>query len=196
MSRSAPIIPVNAKMYRHFAIATVMITGTLALFADGENRQALEEQIEARQQTVALKQAEQQNAAKKGTAKKSNFTDKRKIKGSFGREDDYHWRPPRLPRRGGGFAEEGDAELVAASDVSYSGGPVGGSGNPGAAMKAPPPPGMSPEQYEQMLNQKKKRKSQPVSSAAQRQMTAAQQEAMLAASDARSRTLRVEQEQD
>ena len=193
MSRSAPIIPVNAKMYRHFAIATVMITGTLALFADGENREALEEQIEARQQTVALKQAEQENAAKKATVAKSNFTDKRKTKGSFGREDDYEWRPPRLPRRGGGFAEEGEAELVAASDVSYSGGPVS---NPGAAMKAPPPPGMSPEQYEQMLNQKKKRKPQPVSTAAQRQMTAAQQQAMLAASDARSRTMRVEQEQD
>ncbi len=163
MSRSAPIIPVNAKMYRHFAIATVMITGTLALFADGENRQALEEQIEARQQTVALQQAEQENAAKKAPAKKSNFTDKRKTKGSFGREDDYEWRPPRLPRRGGGFAEEGEAELVAASDVSYSGGPVS---NPGAAMTAPPPPGMSPEQYEQMLNQKKKRKPQPVSTAA------------------------------
>lgn len=34
---SSPAIPM--KMYRHFAIVTVMLTACLAMFADGENRQ-------------------------------------------------------------------------------------------------------------------------------------------------------------
>lgn len=35
------------KMYRHFAVVTVAATAVLAMFADGENRQSLKENMEA-----------------------------------------------------------------------------------------------------------------------------------------------------
>ncbi len=184
MSRSAPIIPVNAKMYRHFAIATVMITATLAMFASGENREALQDRLDAKQQQLAMQQAEQQNAAKKG--KKANFTDKRKVKGRFGSESDIRWRPPPGASSKFGYAESVQAELVAGSEVTFSGSGAGAAGAGGGTLAAPPPPGMSPAEYEQMLNQKKKKKPPPK----QRAMTAQEQEAMLAASDARSQTRR------
>lgn len=45
MSRIAKSSPVSAKMYRHFAAITVAITAALAMFADGESREAVEEQV-------------------------------------------------------------------------------------------------------------------------------------------------------
>lgn len=45
MSRIARTSPVSANMYRHFAIITVVITACLALFVDGENRDAMAEQV-------------------------------------------------------------------------------------------------------------------------------------------------------
>ncbi|MCW1403109.1 hypothetical protein OKA06_12505 [Novosphingobium sp. MW5] len=38
-------IPVPAKMYRHFATITIMITACIALFADGERREAIGAEI-------------------------------------------------------------------------------------------------------------------------------------------------------
>ena len=90
MSRHAPIIPVDGKLYRHFAIATVLITGCLAMFASGENREALSQAIESQQQQAEVKEVE----AKKGIGKKGNFSDKRKVKGSFGTDSEVRWRPP------------------------------------------------------------------------------------------------------
>lgn len=180
MSRPPPIIPVDAKMYRHFAIATVLITGCLAMFASGENREALADTIEAQQRKVEVEQAQ----ADKPAAKKSNFTDKRKVKGSFSSDSDLRWDPPPMARRSVGFAQTMQAERVAASPASFGGG--------GAAPSAPVtvmgalPPGMSPAQYEQMMNQKKKKTAPPPS----RQMTEQEVEAMFAASDARSLTRR------
>lgn len=45
-------------MYRHFAVVTVLITLLIALFADGENRQAMGNELEAQRQQTALRQAE------------------------------------------------------------------------------------------------------------------------------------------
>jgi hypothetical protein len=42
------------KMYRHFALVTVLLTTGIAMFADGENREAAAAQIEAREGQDAL----------------------------------------------------------------------------------------------------------------------------------------------
>ena len=44
MIRKASPQAVNAKMYKHFAVVTVVLTGTLAIFADGEGQEARAEQ--------------------------------------------------------------------------------------------------------------------------------------------------------
>lgn len=45
MARRANNTAINAKMYKHFAIFTVIATAMLALFAEGENRQAMAEEL-------------------------------------------------------------------------------------------------------------------------------------------------------
>lgn len=44
MAAKQPLIVVNAKMYKHFAIVTVALTLFIALMADGEKRDAIAEQ--------------------------------------------------------------------------------------------------------------------------------------------------------
>ena len=177
MAQTAPIIPVNAKMYRHFAIATVLITGCLAMFASGENREALTETIESQQRQVEVQQAQKQT-----NAKKSNFTDKRKVKGTFGGEEE-RWRPPPGGKMSVGSAETIDAELVAAPEFTPA---DEGQASPGpATVTGAWPPGMSPAEFAQASNQKKKKKK-PVQ--ASRKMTEQEAESMMAASDARSLT--------
>ncbi|MFZ1742462.1 MAG: hypothetical protein WAT93_06385 [Pontixanthobacter sp.] len=46
MAKTAPLIVVDAKMYKHFAIVTVALTAGMALFADGEKREAVAQGIE------------------------------------------------------------------------------------------------------------------------------------------------------
>ncbi len=189
MARSAPIIPVNAAMYRHFAIATVFITGCLAMFASGENREAVEEHLAARQQHSQSQTAEQELAAKgKGGNTKSNFTDKRKVKGSFGSDGPDRWTPPRVTHGGRGSAGTVQAELVAADAVTFVGGGGGSGSGPGiSGAGAAPPPGMTPEEYAQFLAQKKqKKKAAPQQ--ANRGPTESEEANLLAASEARSQT--------
>lgn len=88
MAKPAPMIPVSPKLYRHFAIATVAITACLAVFADGESRQEIEEIVAERQQQNEL---QAQDVAKHGR-KQLAFKDKRKSKGSFGQEERMHVR--------------------------------------------------------------------------------------------------------
>lgn len=49
MSRIARTLPVSAKLYRHFAVVTVVITVCVALFADGETHATVADEIETRQ---------------------------------------------------------------------------------------------------------------------------------------------------
>lgn len=48
-------IPVPAKMYRHFATVTIVITACIALFADGERREAIGAEIKADQQRQEMR---------------------------------------------------------------------------------------------------------------------------------------------
>jgi hypothetical protein len=192
MARSAPIIPVNAAMYRHFAIATVLITGCLAMFASGENRQAVEEHLEAKQLQAQAHKAEQDlTASGKGGNKNKNFTDKRRTKGAFSADSDLSWRPPTTARGSGGTAMAGESDQIAAAAVVFVDQPTPGTapvGPPNAAyLNGPPPPGMSPEEYARMLAQKRKQTAKapiPVT----RKATAQETEALFAASRARSQT--------
>ncbi|RPF70482.1 hypothetical protein [Aurantiacibacter spongiae] len=49
--------PIPLKMYKHFAVTTVAMTGMLAMFADGENRQAMEAHVEQHQEDVRIRKA-------------------------------------------------------------------------------------------------------------------------------------------
>lgn len=57
-------MPVSPKMLRHFAAATVAITFCVAIFADGEGREAIAAQVEAREARTNLLEVE---AGKLGT---------------------------------------------------------------------------------------------------------------------------------
>lgn len=66
MSRIVRTSPVSANMYRHFAIITVVITACLALFVDGENRDAMAERV-AKAAQKSQSPSKELPAATKGT---------------------------------------------------------------------------------------------------------------------------------
>ncbi len=49
MSRIATALPVTPKLYKHFAIVTLVITLGMAMFANGEGHQAVADEIAARE---------------------------------------------------------------------------------------------------------------------------------------------------
>lgn len=48
MARVAPALPISPKLFRHFAVVTLVITCCIAMFADGEGREAMAAQIDER----------------------------------------------------------------------------------------------------------------------------------------------------
>lgn len=58
------IVRVDAKIYKHFAVLTVVITACIGFFADTDNRQAIASEMDKRDQTVALRKAEEEKRAK------------------------------------------------------------------------------------------------------------------------------------
>ena len=54
--------PIPQKMYRHFAMVAVTMAVMIAMFASGENRQAISEEIEQRQRQAELEQTSAQRA--------------------------------------------------------------------------------------------------------------------------------------
>lgn len=49
---------ITAKMYKHFAVVTLVITGSVALFADGESREAIADEIAQHERDKALQRAD------------------------------------------------------------------------------------------------------------------------------------------
>ncbi len=47
MSRAAPPLPITPKLFKHFATLTIVITVCVAVFADGEGREMVTEQVAA-----------------------------------------------------------------------------------------------------------------------------------------------------
>jgi hypothetical protein len=162
-------------MYQHFAVITVAITAILAVFADGEEKEAIEAQIAKRQAKNEL-MAQDKALAEKGKGGNNSqiaFKDNRQQKGSFG----------------------SDATMSVTtnySEESFGGGPgsdaPGGnpmdrvaSGSGEAELPDRPPPGLTPEanrDYERELERRKKN----------RQPSKASIERMIEASKARSQT--------
>lgn len=81
--------PVPLQMYKHFAVITVVLTATLALFADGENREALNEHLEERQREQELQAASQQITGPPRLVRADTG-----LQGSFGEESDSSYGRP------------------------------------------------------------------------------------------------------
>lgn len=62
----------NVKMYQHFAIITVAATGLLAMFADGENREAMAEEIVEEGQMLVSGEAEESQGLRRRTTRSPN----------------------------------------------------------------------------------------------------------------------------
>lgn len=90
--------PVPVTMYRHFAVVTVCLTFALAIFADGENRTAMAEELDEQQQQAALRQqsADMVGTARIGVKKPGPAADP----GGFG--EDESMGAPSAPVAGGG----------------------------------------------------------------------------------------------
>lgn len=81
MARTAPTLPITPKMFQHFAAITIVTTLILSFFANGENREMVEEEIAQQQAEVKAKQA-----ARAEPAVKSKVRDNREVGGGFGPE--------------------------------------------------------------------------------------------------------------
>ena len=123
MHPAARPLPVSPKAFRHFAAITVAITVCVALFADGESREALSAGIEARQDRNALLKTE---ADKLGTrhfaARQLHLRDSKRSYLAFAPDD---------PENAENFGTPMDG-----SDTDFTGG--------GRRAPPPPPPGMGP----------------------------------------------------
>jgi len=71
------------KIYRHFAVVTLVVTLLVAMFADGENREAMADEIRSREQNAEMKAA---SAAKYGTAKLIKSSGLERKGGGFGKD--------------------------------------------------------------------------------------------------------------
>ena len=92
MARVMPTSAISPKMFQHFAIITVVITGLLALFADGESREAIEATVARNQAHAAASQAERSSGkAGKPVFKRADG----QVEGRFGGEEGM----PATPRK-------------------------------------------------------------------------------------------------
>ena len=65
MSRIAKPRAMSPRMYWHFAVITILFTATVAVFADGERRNAIADDIAARQARAKAKEAEEVSTNRK-----------------------------------------------------------------------------------------------------------------------------------
>lgn len=81
--------PVPVKLYKHFAVVTVVLTATIALFADGENREAVANHIEQREEQARLQRASQEITGRPRLVRSEGT-----MQGSFGSESDSGFGQP------------------------------------------------------------------------------------------------------
>lgn len=178
MARMQPTIPVSPKMYRHFAIITVALTACLAMFADGENRQTIEDHLSKKRQNQEMVEAEREMSKQgKGGNTSFKFVNKRSTKGTFGRDE----RTDFVTNYVGGAGDSGAPDVVVVSSD------YGVGSEEEIVIPTVPPPGMSMEEFqklrEELLRRKQARKSRS------RPAVRATQE-LIDASRARSQTVR------
>lgn len=169
--------PVDPKMYRHFAAITLGITLVLGLFANGEGRQALADEIDE-------EVAERQEAARVAGAQIAKFGQPKLIRRESRRDTSWGY---------GGYGDSFDNDYGKPSDGSSTGSSVAsykGRVNPNAKVPdAYAPYGISQAEWRAMSDEEReaflrnRNKPQPVVSAEQHQQ---QVEGLLAASAARA----------
>ncbi|MDG2003349.1 MAG: hypothetical protein P8J20_08460 [Novosphingobium sp.] len=162
MPRVAPKSPVNPKVFRHFVVITVAITFLLAMFSDGENREAFEQQLAEKSEKKRLEQAELEMAKQgKGGNTSLVFKDNRAKKTSW-RSDPGNPSDNYVPIESTGGADGNDddfaPELVADRSPQFV--------DPAKTVDEPEhtlagaPPGMSSEAIKAL--QKKKKRAKPL----------------------------------
>lgn len=88
---SKPAVPV--KLYKHFAVLTVVLTATIALFADGENGQAGTDPIEPGAEETRVQQASQEIPARprllrRQSTRQGSFDDSGEFDAAYGQPMD------------------------------------------------------------------------------------------------------------
>jgi hypothetical protein len=157
-------------MYRHFAVITLCVTFCLAMFADGEHRDAMMEKAQARESQNRMMQAEKLKVGERKIGTKGvKFRDGRSAKGSFGPDRS----PPEEYDVGYGFGSNrpegsvtyGSFEPFSAAERETE----GGSGTPVVL-----PPGLSEEEIIDLMlvRQGEKPKKRPTSSELERLLEA------------------------
>ena len=104
-------------MYRHFAVVTVALTAGLAMFADGERRGAMAEELEAREQRQRLEIASQEKFGKPKLVKRNPQA----TAGSFGDDGGAFGEPSDdTGGYGGGIVPEDFAPPLAFAPAAYN----------------------------------------------------------------------------
>ncbi len=145
-------------MYRHFAVITVGITACLAMFADGENREAMERELAHRKNNSAMVKAENDLTSQgKGGNTNRNIVVSKKHTGTFG--NDSIVRPPDTGVVAGDIVSVGPERTISAPQ-SYTGAGLAESEN--IVIPETPPQGMAIEEFEKMRQEllRKKRRQQ------------------------------------
>lgn len=133
-------------MYRHFAVITVGITALLAMFASGENGEAIQASLAERQQYVASADKEKAAQQAKRGMLAANFKDNRTTVGSWG-GDDVVDRAEGVVRDYTGVLGRSDSTAARALGGQTISLPVSASGTEKLVMPSAPPPGMTMEEY-------------------------------------------------
>ncbi len=174
MSRIVQTLPITPKMYRHFAIITVVLTAALALFADGERQEVLKGEV-AKHQTArgAAKQEDSRLAAARAHNERAARKSKRAMAGGEAGLDagDGSFTPD------ADFSAPVSPSFVGPQGMSPSDGVTGSAGAFGSDYGTP---GMSPELRRKMSMQKRKQADAPP------KLNQRQMDAMLEMSAARS----------
>lgn len=90
--------PIPLKMYKHFAVVTLLLTATIAMFADSDNRQAIADHAEERQRMERLREVEEERFGQRELVRRDDGP-----KGSFGDEGSGYGQPTSVaPSNGGG----------------------------------------------------------------------------------------------
>src|SRR5690606_37238132 len=105
-----PAIP--PKMYRHFALVTVLLTAAMAMFANGENRKAATAHVESK---VEESDQPEESGSVFGTR---NCGDPAPVVGSFGDDGIPFGRPMDIPL--GGLSSSVVAKMEGAETAGYS----------------------------------------------------------------------------
>lgn len=173
MSRVAQTLPITPKMYRHFAVVTVVLTAALALFADGERQEMLKGEL-AKHQTAsgAAEQEDPRLAAARARNERAARKSKRAMAGG----------EAGLDAGDGSFTPDADFSAPMSPTRPAAQGMPAFAGANGAQAFGPdyPMPGMSPEMRRKLSMQKRKQADAPP------KLNQQQMDAMLEMSAARS----------